>query len=352
MKILNTLLFLVICGGFFVLSASADDSYIAVVGGAARAMAEHPAIQMSEEYVRMSVASETYTVNAKFVFYNNGASTAAAVGFPAMLNGKSEPEQDFDSFKTWVNGKEAAFSDFPPDHAEHVGRDEVLGDPLPQSYYKLKQVAFPALSTTTTSVQYVARLGSRAPYIKWAKYIFGTGRTWHGPIGKAIVEIDFDEDSLITSYDHADFFLADNAPSRIIHRANGQIVFELNNIKSQTESDGIQIDFASIGDFVLDCPAPGAGCDRTSLKFADNFKGDIRKLSLAQLKLLRNEIYAVHGLKFKDPYLLAAFSKTSWYKPTKEQSDITLSKEEMFEVKRFSELEESIKKTPRYKLPD
>ena len=342
-----------VCAVLLSLSASADDSYIAILGGSAQYFGEHQTIQMLEEYVKLSVSSKTYTVNARFVFYNNGVSTTVAVGFPAMLTGRSDPWQDFDSFKTWVNGNAVAFTDFPPDHAKHIVYDEVLGNPVGENYYKMKQVTFPAFSTTTTSVEYVAQLGGRAPNIKWAEYIFGTGRTWHGPIGKAIIEIDFDEDSIISSYDHADFFLVDNAASKIIHRATGQIVFELDNFKPANKTDGIQIDFTYLGDFVLDCPTPGAVCDRSQLQFSDDFrKSDLRKLSLAQLKLIRNEIYAVHGLKFKAPYLRSAFSGMPWYVPTKEQKDITLSEEEMAEVKHLAALEDSIKEAPRYKLPD
>lgn len=326
----------------------ADDSFIGIVGGSAQNIEKHQTIQMTEEYVRMDVSSQTYTVKAHFRFYNNGASTAVLVGFPAMPKAL---KQDFLSFKTFVNAKSAEFTDYPPDHAKNTTRN-ILGDQIPEHYYKVKQVSFPAHSTTTTSVEYIAPLGSRAPNLKWALYVFGTGRTWNGPIGKAIFDINFDESSLISSYDKMEFFSIDNASPKIIHRSNGQIVFGIDNLIPKLETDGIQIDFTYLKDFLPDCPS-GWKCDKARYEFADLFgDNDRRKLSLMQLRLLRNWIYAKHGLVFKDPFLQNVFNKLAWYTPSRTQENIDLSDNEKTELKQISELESAIKKSDRYIPPD
>jgi hypothetical protein len=43
--------------------------------------------------------------------------------------------------------------------------------------------------------------------------------------------------------------------------------------------------------------------------------GDLAKLSAAQLRIARNEIYARHGFRFKSADLAAYFSKMPWYTP-------------------------------------
>jgi hypothetical protein len=48
----------------------------------------------------------------------------------------------------------------------------------------------------------------------------------------------------------------------------------------------------------------------------------------AELRLLRNEIFARHGRIFKTPDLREFFSKQSWYKPDPKYSEAALSKEE------------------------
>lgn len=44
-------------------------------------------------------------------------------------------------------------------------------------------------------------------------------------------------------------------------------------------------------------------------------------MSADSLRIARNEIYARHGFKFKDPYLHNHFSTCSWYTPSVESKD-------------------------------
>lgn len=47
-------------------------------------------------------------------------------------------------------------------------------------------------------------------------------------------------------------------------------------------------------------------------------KDDLRSMNKTNLSILRNQIYARHGRKFKDPFLNAVFSQKSWYEPVGE----------------------------------
>ncbi|HYD13844.1 MAG TPA: YARHG domain-containing protein [Allosphingosinicella sp.] len=64
---------------------------------------------------------------------------------------------------------------------------------------------------------------------------------------------------------------------------------------------------------------------------------DIEGLSVAQLRLARNEIYARHGRTFADPALSAHFSRYSWYEPTSDE--VALSPVEQANVEFLSAAE-------------
>ena len=65
--------------------------------------------------------------------------------------------------------------------------------------------------------------------------------------------------------------------------------------------------------------------------FADDLKSknlteaDLQGMSPYELKLLRNEIYARHGRRFKSPSLEAYFNSTEWYKENPKYSDNLLN---------------------------
>jgi hypothetical protein len=60
----------------------ADDTYVKIIGGAAKMMSEHPSVQMKGEDVKIILHKEDYAVDATFYFYNEGVSTMVLVGFP------------------------------------------------------------------------------------------------------------------------------------------------------------------------------------------------------------------------------------------------------------------------------
>ena len=52
---------------------------------------------------------------------------------------------------------------------------------------------------------------------------------------------------------------------------------------------------------------------------------DLRLLDVQQLRILRNEILARHGMIFKSTDLKSLFSKQPWYIPNKDYSDDMLT---------------------------
>lgn len=104
--------------------AFADDGGVQIQGGAARLMSEAPGISMSSEYVLIKMKPDHYRVKAIFHFFNHGASTTVAVGFPVDGYDASVQRQEFTYFKTWVNSKvvetpEISDADFPDSEREY-----------------------------------------------------------------------------------------------------------------------------------------------------------------------------------------------------------------------------------------
>ena len=65
--------------------------------------------------------------------------------------------------------------------------------------------------------------------------------------------------------------------------------------------------------------------------------GELRGLSLEQLRIARNEIYARRGRYFKDETLKAHFSQFSWYQP--DRWDVTLNEVEQANVRLIQSME-------------
>lgn len=93
-----------------------------------------------------------------------------------------------------------------------------------------------------------------------------------------------------------------------------------------TADDRIELGLISraLGNFALDEEQRGKAADRSLDRILPT--ADLRKLSLRDLRILRNTLYARRGRPFKSPVLRDHFSGMSWYKVDSAYSDRRLSK--------------------------
>ncbi|NNN06691.1 MAG: YARHG domain-containing protein [Elusimicrobia bacterium] len=321
-------------------TAAADDGGVDVMGGSAVLMAEQPTISMSDEYVRIDMSSDSFRVRASFHFFNHGASTTVAVGFPVEgLTGANK--HDFPYFKTWVNGKVVETHTLP---------DAADGDGETYSYFKVKEVRFPATSTTTTAVEYTAPYGFSSNGELSIRYQYGTGGSWHGPIGKAVFDIRVDEnllgfDAMIAGFNSL------STGGRLINRSKGQLVFELDNLKPK-RWDSLRFSFRQLLLCFHDTPPPD---DR---EYCPWFMAEDSKQwqppepafpSLIYLRLKRNEVYARHGYVFRDPVMKRFFQSRRWYTPDLAYSAPAPEDEKL--ALSFKAREVAILKEPHYTPP-
>lgn len=325
-------------------SACADDGGVDVQSGSARLIHEHPTISMVDEYVLIEMLPNSYRVNASFNFYNNAESTTVPVGFP--VSGKSNWGDGFKYFKTWVNGIKVDTKDFP-----EAKEEQAIEGTENYKYFKVKLVDFPAKSTTTTMVQYEATYGYSVAEPSWLKYVYGTGNSWSGPIGLAVFDIRFAEDTL-------GFVISASDTPLLTHRAPGQMKFEMRNI-SPSDDAGFAISFLPFSY----CASEWSGndsehriqhCSAYSRFNDSDISGHIVRPNyptLTVLRLMRNALYASHGVIFKDVHLKRFFSNMSWYRPRHNYTDRDLSAQDRERIKAILKNETVIKSTPQIHSP-
>ncbi len=315
------------------LKAYGDDSVVDITGGGAQLLDEHPSISLIREYVLIETHNfpESYTVTANFTFFNNGDSATVAVGFPVKgaLYGRTK---DFILFNTWVNDKYTETIDYPIEENEN---NRVY------KYFKVKKVFFPAKSKTTTIVEYKAPYGKYSTGDKWMVYYYGTGSTWHGNIGEAFFDIRFSENNWITPKFYDKNIKAD---IDIYKRNNGQILYKLNNIEPSL-SAGFMLSFDKFD--TTDCSGPVIIPWKNWIERVTK-DSELNTLSLMQLRLFRNEIFARHGRQFKSNDLQKYFNKKDWYKADTSYTDESLSEIDRLNIKNILYKEKEIKNSSLY----
>lgn len=182
---------LIASGCFIVTSVltMADDGWVGNGGTPGLMKGKHPTIRMADETVRIYVGKKYTTVECIFHFVNEGPATSVKMGFPDYDELRDEdvdkPTSVFKKYNSWVDGK-AIKCQF-----EGVKYGE---------YWQTKTVAFAANQRRTVRDRYTVLTGTGAEtgrvYMRYADYILETGNTWHGPIGKATIEVEFDPDFL------------------------------------------------------------------------------------------------------------------------------------------------------------
>ena len=190
-------------------SLTADDTPVQIMGGSENIFFAQSNqriinlnVSMVEEDVNIFLASETFTVDAKFTFFNDGPTASISVGFPKIgygLIGVYKSLDNFSSFQTWVNQKETGFTELKDlensvilkfgqktykDVLNSLNSGGNVDGKVEERHWLVKEVQFPSKTWTRTRVKYTS------PYQRFidsdmARYRYGTGRPWKGPIGLA-----------------------------------------------------------------------------------------------------------------------------------------------------------------------
>lgn len=315
---------------FITCSLFANDTYFYLAGGNLIPMeeTENISVEMQEETIFINLQEDYYEVTVDFVFYNSGNDVELEVGFPFFSEGMGGDGKIWDC-TCWTNGNET----------DYTKTNIIQGwyKPFGLEYANLRKISFPKNAITTTRVNFKTNYGEEAPSFLLATYLYGTGLSWKGPIKtlKLIIEnnnlyrkigwIKMASKSIRSSFQR----IADNKYEFITYNVepeNYENVFEI-SLFDVLDNIG-PTKFPSFFDFDKEVVDP------------ENFKWYTK----AQLRLVRNAIYALHGYEFKSNDLKEYFGKVGqrWNPPytiNKNFSEDDLSEIEKTNIKNLLEEE-------------
>jgi hypothetical protein len=170
----------------------ADDGGISF-GGSPHLLKGHATVSMKDEVVKMDVHDKQIKVDCKFLFHNSGPTCTVRVGFPDQGTGAAEPYQGdpvptknlhatFLTYESWVDGKKVSTVLIPTD-------DRSL-------YWHAKTVTFRGNSDCVIRDVYTLPPGAQVTnengMYQQTYYVLHTGSSWHGPIGRAEIIVNFE----------------------------------------------------------------------------------------------------------------------------------------------------------------
>lgn len=158
-------------------------------------------------------------------------------------------------------------------------------------------------------------------------YILMTGGMWHGgKIGRSQIDILGDEGSIPCG--PGDGVITPPGYRWDKTEAGPALRWDLKDFAPKTDVEGC---FLSRNHF-------------RNMKMYELEETKLESLSLAELRVLRNTVFALHGYTFKDADLQKHFEKESYYYPRKSFKQSDLSKEEKAFVNKVLAREKALKK--------
>jgi hypothetical protein len=316
-------------------------------------------IRMVSEKVTVTIGERDAHVKCEFLFENTTqGEIKAKLGFPSF---KSSPEMSekgpLRNFTSSINGIKA--------NVELKNELRKKYDPvLKESFeyilpWHIWNVVFPPEQRIKIENSYDVTL-SFDYYNSWFEYILTTGANWKGPIGHALIEVEYkdrkDLQKRLIKASPANFQVIDNkivwnlrdfVPRENIKVVNAYYLsppvisqfleylktkpYEADNrlYRSQdlviTRNDGLWKHLSFHKEYYI-------GNVGTEEKF-------VNEIQIIYLRLLRNEIYARHGKTFNSKDLKRYFSSCKWYKKNPNYSDTMLNPQEIQNIKYIVDFE-------------
>lgn len=355
----KSLLLLIIFSFAFMLFA--DDAHVECYGGGAGTvnsdrqyyqLVQDEDIAMTAEHVLITMYEDYYTVDARFWLKNEGEAKTIEIGFP-------------ENIWEWHNGRHYLedFETFVDDEKVQVKRFENPDNDRIELFWYVKQVHFEKNQTRQTRVKYKCPYGVTASGLYFGidgffDYIYGTGKSWKGPIGKITVDIKNlatskyimqvcflqKEYGSLDSYGHSDYQPLPEDSFTFKWIAPDTFRLEAENVEPEAAEESVAITIHS-----FDYEGTGwLTAEGFEGKTAVNARSDFTKAFLRynlcfftekQLRLARNDFYALYGRNFKDKELKSFYESIAGYKVNKNYSDDLLSAEEKEIVNNIIDIE-------------
>lgn len=335
--------------------AFSDDARIKTVGGGAGIVSEKDAhfeiaqdedIEMVKGLVRITMYDDSYTVDAQFWFKNHGDEKTIYMGFPGAQG--FGPELNFTSF---INGKQVEIKKYKDVHYEDY-------DYAAPEWY-VKTVHFDEYGSLISQVKYRGHYGTINTGMLycgidgWLPYIYGTGKSWKGPIGKItvdvknlslktyVMEVDFLHKKFGASWDKFQPLPKDSFNFRWISDDTFRI--EADNVEPSSAEEAFELqlhhfDYQNIEGWLRSNPGKNpiyARVDFTKW----NIDSDLCFYTKNQLRFARNDFYALHGRSFASKDVRAFYKSIKGYAENPNYADELLSDEEKLIIEKIVQIE-------------
>lgn len=296
--------FLLVLMSLFICCLSfANDGYFSFAGGNLTVDGKESSIRMQEETIHIRFEDDFYEVTVDFTFYNPGKEKTLSVAFPVLMEGEvSGVTAQIYDFQCWTDGRKEKFDCKP---IIHQFKKEVLF----QNAY-VRKIKFKKQGYTTTKVQYKCSYGAYVMNSS-GEYLFGTGKTWNGNIGKMVIQI---ENNLFEKrFDTV--FMNDEDISKDFKRISETLYETVKyDVEPNDLKDKIQFLLADTSEVsIYTFPKKFFYMDRLV------YEDDVFWLNKKQLRLVRNLIYAWHGYEFSskdiNDYLRKSQENQEWRRP-------------------------------------
>jgi len=301
---------------FFAATALANDGMVHLAGTVELIEDKKTNVSMKEEEIIITLHKDHYEIDVWFRFFNDGPNEKILIGFPAThipvaakINARDLEAAKKTMFRTYINEKL-----LQPD--EYTIKEEYPENSIGIRIWLLRQVEFKGNSYTTSRVIY------KMPYSEaggafYAGYIYGTGRSWKGPIGKMSVVVKHGDDVMVGGVGEG--FNELKKPTSFIWEANGRYRYVFENVEPKRKDDELTVPIVFFDSkYKFECTDYGIFlCDldrdfdgwywSNNLLYKD--PNDIMLFTKKQARLFINYFFAIHGYEFKNPYYRDYFQK-------------------------------------------
>jgi hypothetical protein len=302
----------------------ADDTTVRIGGGSAAPIAGvNVPVEMVQETVIATLYQWTYDIDATFTFRNNSdTDVSVAIGFPQFR----VDELDLATIQftgSWIDGTPHALTTLPDEDPMASGVDS----------WHVREVAFDAGQSRTTRVTYTSEYSHDGRTTSF-DYLYGTGGAWEGPIGMVTFVIANDSPYWLSQLSLPSTGSGEPA---VHYGPDNRVSMTMHNVEPGP-TDMWEMDVSRSPEWLV----IAAWTDFTEGYAAlmdPQRRFDYRLLSSAQLRILRNSVFAIHGCEFHSADLQDYFGNQWWYNPDPNFSTSDLSQAELSLVEYIESLE-------------
>lgn len=312
----------------------ANDTFFSLSGGNLVPINEESvSIEMKEETITLDFHENYYEVTVDFTFYNSCNTETLSIGFPFFAPGNLGKGKIYD-FKCWTNGEETSFEDKPI-----IWNSKTDEQPELQNAYTRK-IQFNKNQITTTKVKYKSSYSIDSDiekkgmsYAYWdGYYLYGTGSSWKNSIGKIhLVIINNLPYGYLETVRMGKNIWGSSVKDKIsiIDEKTYEVIF------TNIEPDYTDIFYVCFENILFDSGPKRFPAYFPFIKTITN-SDELKWYTKAQLRIIRNTIFALHGYQFKSEDLRNLFIVVGkdWYPSYTERIKTVFSEESLSEIEK------------------